>query len=445
MCTRQASRCSPQAVAARNGQRSQVVVWTRERLHIVLEYDTPFSLWNGPFVIIKPRVRSFMCITAHPTGCASNVRQQIDYVKAHGPYSGGPKKVLVIGASTGYGLAARITAAFGYGAATLGVFFERPGEPAKTASAGWYNSAAFHQEAEAAGLYARSINGDAYSDEIKAKTIDTIKADLGQVDLVIYSLASPRRIHPRNGQTYHSTLKPIGQSFTERGLDTDRETVKTITLEPASQEEIDSTVMVMGGEDWAMWIDALSEAGVLAPGAKTTAFTYLGEKVTQDIYWNGTIGAAKKDLDKTVLTLRDKLAASGGDARVSVLKAVVTQASSAIPVMPLYLALLFKKMKEEGTHEGCIEQLVSLYTGCLYSDTPVMDSEGRLRTDLKELEKHVQDWVEEQWDLVEDHNIHQLTDFATYKTDFLKLFGFEVPGVDYEAEADPVVPIPQMV
>jgi len=395
-------------------------------------------------MIIKPRVRGFMCVSAHPVGCEANVLQQINYVKAQGAIAGGPKKVLIIGASTGYGLAARITAAFGCGAATLGVFFERPGEDTRPATAGWYNSAGFHKFAEQAGLYAKSINGDAYSDEIKQKTIDTIKADLGQVDLVIYSLASPRRIHPKTGVVYNSTLKPIGKSLTKRGLDTDREVIKETTLPPATQEDIDNTVAVMGGEDWQMWIDALDAAGVLAPGAKTTAFTYLGERVTLDIYWNGTIGAAKKDLDRVVLQLREKLAKTGGDARVSVLKAVVTQASSAIPIMPLYLSALFKVMKDKGTHEGCIEQLYTLYKDDLYGANPVLDADGRLRTDYKELEPDVQAEVERLWDIVEDHNINTLLDFAGYKSEFLRLFGFGIEGVDYEADVSAVVDIKQM-
>lgn len=395
-------------------------------------------------MIIKPRIRSFMCVTAHPIGCEENVRQQINYIKAQGPIAGGPKKVLVIGASTGYGLAARITAAFGCGAATLGVFYERAGEPDRTGSAGWYNSAAFHKFAEAEGVYAKSINGDAYSDPIKSKTIEVIQQDLGQVDLVVYSLAAPRRIHPKTGEVFNSTLKPIGKSLRMRGLDTDRVVMKEVVLEPATQDDIDQTVAVMGGEDWQMWMDALGAAGVLAPGVKTTAFTYLGEKVTRDIYWNGTIGAAKQDLDKKVLDIRAKLAPIGGDARVSVLKAVVTQASSAIPVMPLYLAMLFKVMKERGTHEGCIEQLYSLYKDNLYSSTPCLDAEGRLRTDYKELDAEVQQIVESKWDVVQDDTINEITDFPYYRHEFMRLFGFDIPGVDYESDVDPVVPIKQM-
>jgi enoyl-[acyl-carrier protein] reductase / trans-2-enoyl-CoA reductase (NAD+) len=396
-------------------------------------------------MIIKPRVRGFMCVTTHPVGCAANVKQQIDYVKSHGVISNGPKRVLVIGASTGYGLASRITSAFGCGAGTLGVFFEREGADDKPASAGWYNSAAFHQFAHADGLYAKSINGDAFSDAIKQKTIDTIKADFGQVDLVVYSLASPRRQHPKTGVVYNSTLKPIGQDVVQRGIDTDKEIIKEVKLAAATQEEIDNTVAVMGGEDWQMWIDALDAAGVLAPAAKTTAFTYVGEKITWDIYWHGTIGQAKKDLDKRVVDIRKKLAAHGGDARVSVLKAVVTQASSAIPIMPLYLSLLFKIMKADGSHEGCIEQVDGLFRNSLYGAQPAFDAEGRLRADGLEMRPEIQDKVAALWPQVTSENIDELTDFRGYKQEFLRLFGFEIPGIDYEADVDPVVPIKGLI
>ena len=396
-------------------------------------------------MIIKPRVRGFMCITTHPTGCAANVQRQVDYVKAKGELVDGPKKVLVIGASTGYGLASRITAAFSSGAATLGVFFEKEGTDRKPGSAGWYNSAAFHGLAEAEGLYAKSINGDAFSDEIKAKTIETIKADLGQVDLVVYSLASPRRTDPKSGEVYSSTLKPIGSDITIRGINTDKKIVEEVTVPAAKEEEIAGTVKVMGGEDWQLWIEALSEAGVLAEGAKTTAYTYLGAEPTWDIYWNGTIGAAKKDLDEKAKAINDKLAPIDGEARVSVLKAVVTQASSAIPVMPLYLSMLFKIMKAEGTHEGCIEQVELLFRESLYGDNPKLDEDGRLRADYKELAPHVQQQVSDLWQQVQSDNIDALTDFKGYQTEFLQLFGFEMPGVDYDAEVNPEVPIANMV
>lgn len=392
-------------------------------------------------MIIKPRVRGFLCVTTHPVGCEVNVKNQIDYVKSNGPIENGPKKVLVIGASTGYGLASRITAAFGSNAATLGLFFEKEGTEKKPGSAGWYNSAGFHKFAEEAGLYAKSINGDAFSDEIKQKAIETIKADLGQVDLVVYSLASPRRQHPKTGEIFSSTLKPIGKKVVQTGINTDKQVLKQFEIEAATQEEIDGTVAVMGGEDWQMWIDALDDAGVLAPGAKTTAFTYIGERLTHDIYWDGTIGQAKKDLDKKVISIREKLAQRGGDARVSVLKAVVTQASSAIPVMPLYLGLLFKVMKADGSHEGCIEQLDLLFRESLYGASPRLDEVGRLRADYKELRSEIQDEVNELWGKITDDNLHELSDMDGYKEEFLKLFGFEIEGVDYDADVETLVPI----
>jgi enoyl-[acyl-carrier protein] reductase / trans-2-enoyl-CoA reductase (NAD+) len=395
-------------------------------------------------MIIKPRVRGFMCVTTHPAGCAANVRQQIEFVQRQGTIKG-PRKVLIIGASTGYGLASRITAAAGAGAATLGVFFEKEGVEGKPASAGWYNSAAFHSWAGEQGLYAKSINGDAFSDDVKQKAIDTIKADLGQVDLVIYSLASPRRQHPVTGTVHTSTLKPVGKDITMRGINTDKEVIQEMSVAAATDDEIANTVAVMGGEDWQFWIEALDKAGVLAPDAITTAYTYLGAELTWDIYWNGTIGAAKKDLDTKAQLLNAVLAPKGGQARVAVLKAVVTQASSAIPVMPLYLALLFKVMKEAGTHEGCIEQIDLLFRESLYGSAPRIDADGRWRADYKELEPAVQQKVAALWDRITTESINELSDFAGYKQGFLQLFGFEVPGVDYDADVDPVVPIANMV
>ena len=392
-------------------------------------------------MVIKPRVRGFMCITSHPVGCEANVQSQIDYVTQQGTINGGPKKVLVIGASTGYGLASRITAAFTSNADTLGLFFEKEGTEKKPGTAGWYNSAAFHKAAEAKGLYAKSINGDAFSDALKQTTIDTIKADLGQVDLVVYSLASPRRQHPKTGEVHMSTLKPIGKDVVQQGVDTDKGIIKEFAIGAANQEEIDNTVAVMGGEDWQMWISALSDAGVLATGCKTTAFTYVGEKITRDIYWDGTIGQAKKDLDHKVVGIRKQMNAINGDARVSVLKAVVTQASAAIPVMPLYLGLLFKVMKAEGTHEGCIEQIDLLFRESLYGTKPYQDDEGRLRADYKEIKPHVQAQVEALWSKINDENLFEVSDMAGYKEEFLRLFGFGIDGVDYEAEVNPVVAI----
>ena len=395
-------------------------------------------------MIIKPRVRGFMCITSHPSGCEKNVRDQIDYIRAQESIDA-PKRVLVIGSSTGYGLSARITAAFGSGASTLGVFFEKPGTERKPGTAGWYNSAAFHKYAEEDGLYAKSINGDAFSDDIKKTAIETIKSDMGQVDLVIYSLAAPRRQHPVTGEVFNSTLKPVGKDITMLGINTDKEVIQEFSLEKATTKEIEDTVAVMGGEDWQMWLDALSAAGVLADGATTTAFTYIGEKMTWDLYWDGTIGQAKKDLDTKVLSIREKLAQTGGDARVSVLKAVVTQSSSAIPVMPLYLAILFKEMKAEGSHEGCIEQLYRLFTEGLYCDNPRLDNEGRLRMDELEMRPNIQDKVAESWAKISTENLHSLTDFEGYKQDFLGLFGFNIAGVDYEADVNPEVAIANLV
>lgn len=392
-------------------------------------------------MVIKPRVRGFLCTTTHPIGCRENVRRQIDYVRATGAISNGPKRVLVIGSSTGYGLASRITAAFGAGAATLGVFFEKPGTEKKPGTAGWYNAASFDEFAAAEGLYSKSFNGDAFSDAVKGQVIEQIKSDLGQIDLVVYSLAAPRRTHPKTGEVFNSTLKPIGKATVQKGVNTDKGVIQDYHLEPASQAEIDDTVAVMGGEDWQMWIEALDGAGVLAEGAKTTAYTYIGEQITWDIYWHGTIGAAKKDLDKRVVSIRERLAQRGGDARVSVLKAVVTQASAAIPAMPIYLAILFKVMKEQGTHEGCIEQVDRLFRDCLYSDAPALDDEGRLRVDDLELAPSVQEAVSAIWADISSENLAQLSDFEGYKTEFLQLFGFAIPGVDYEADVDPVVPV----
>jgi enoyl-[acyl-carrier protein] reductase/trans-2-enoyl-CoA reductase (NAD+) len=396
-------------------------------------------------MIIKPRVRGFLCITTHPEGCRENVSRQIRHVQTGGAIAEGPKRVLVLGASTGYGLASRITAAFGAGASTLGVFFEKPGTDRKPGTAGWYNAAAFHSAADEAGLYAKSINGDAFSDDVKARVIDLIREDLGAIDLVVYSLAAPRRTHPKTGVVHTSTLKPIGSDTVQKGVNTDKEEIQEYHLEAANQEEIDNTVAVMGGEDWQMWIEALDEAGVLAEGAKTTAYTYIGEKITWDIYWHGTIGAAKKDLDKRVVDIRERLAARGGDARVSVLKAVVTQASAAIPAMPIYLAILFKVMKARGEHEGCIEQVNRLFRDSLYGTAAGPDADGRLRADNLELNPEVQAEVAEIWEQINTDNLKTLSDFDGYRQEFLQLFGFEVDGVDYDADVNPEVPIAQVV
>ncbi|WP_413664454.1 enoyl-ACP reductase FabV [Microbulbifer sp. CNSA002] len=387
-------------------------------------------------MIIQPKVRGFICTNAHPQGCAANVREQIEYIQSQPAVENGPKKVLVIGASTGYGLASRITAAFGCGASTLGVFFEKPPTEKRTASAGYYNSAAFEQEAHKAGLYAKSINGDAFSDEVKAQTVDMIKEDLGQVDLVVYSLASPRRTDPKSGELYSSVLKPINKSYTAKNLNTDKLEISDITLEPASDEEIANTVKVMGGEDWELWMQALGDAGVLADNCKTVAYTYIGEKLTWPIYGHATIGKAKEDLDRAAKAITDNGKAA---ANVAVLKALVTQSSSAIPVMPLYISLAYKIMKEEGTHEGCIEQLYRLYTEGLYTDTPRLDDVNRLRMDEKELRPETQAKIEKLWPEVTAENLFDLTDFKGYQADFLKLFGFGVDGIDYDADTSPIV------
>lgn len=391
-------------------------------------------------MVIKPKVRGFICTNAHPAGCAANVAEQIAYAKAR-PVSGGPKRVLVIGASTGYGLASRITAAFGSGADTIGIFFEKEGEENRTGSAGWYNSVAFHNAATAAGLKSYNLNGDAFSCEMKEKTVALIKETLGQVDLVVYSLASPRRTDPVTGERYTSTLKPIGQSYTARTLNTDKLVVHEVTLEPASDEEIAATIKVMGGEDWELWMNALADAGVLAPAARTVAYSYIGDKLTWPIYGKATIGKAKEDLDRAATAIRARLAASGGDANVAVLKALVTQASSAIPIMPLYISLLYKVMKADGTHEGCIEQIRRLY-GQLFEGAANYDEAKRLRVDDWELDAKVQDAVAELWPQVTTENYSQLTDYAGYNADFLRLFGFGLAGVDYDADISPLAELP---
>ena len=396
-------------------------------------------------MVIEPRVRGFICLTAHPVGCAQNVKNQIAHIRSKGPLEG-PKKVLVIGASTGFGLASRITAAFGSGAATIGVFFEKPAEEGKTGSPGWYNTAAFEQEAHAAGLYAKSINGDAFSDEIKAKTIDLIKADLGQVDLVIYSLASPRRNHPKTGVAHTSVLKPIGKTFSSKTVNFHTGVVSDITIEPCTEEDIQNTVAVMGGEDWEMWTDAMLEAGVLAPGAQTVAFSYIGPAVTEPVYRKGTIGRAKDHLEKTAFTLADKMKSIGGKAYVSVNKALVTQASSAIPVIPLYISLLYKIMKADGVHEGCIEQMQRLFYDRLYTGQPAAtDEAGRIRIDDWEMRDDIQQQVAVLWDVTTTESLPETGDLEGYRKDFFNLFGFEVEGIDYEADTNEMVMVPGLV
>lgn len=390
-------------------------------------------------MIIQPKVRGFICTNAHPEGCAANVAEQIKVIRDAGPIEPGCKNALIIGSSTGYGLASRISAAFGSDAATLGVFFEKPPTETKTASAGYYNSAAFHKEAKAAGLYAESINGDAFSDEVKQQTIEKIKSEMGKIDLVVYSLASPRRTDPATGITYNSTLKPIGEPVTNKSLDTSKGLVTEVSLEPATDEEIANTIKVMGGEDWELWIKALSEAGVLTEDCKTVAYTYIGKKITWPIYGHATIGKAKEDLDRAGQALNEKMSATGGEARVCVLKGLVTQASSAIPVMPLYISLLYKVMKEAGTHEGCIEQINRLFRTAIYAENPELDDKGRWRVDDWELDPLIQEKVEALWQIVNSDNLMELSDYQGYQSEFLKLFGFGVEGVDYDADISPMV------
>jgi enoyl-[acyl-carrier protein] reductase/trans-2-enoyl-CoA reductase (NAD+) len=396
-------------------------------------------------MIIEPRMRGFICLTSHPKGCEKNVLNQIDYVKSKGKIVGA-KKVLVIGASTGFGLASRITSAFGSDAATIGVFFEKAPAEGKTASPGYYNSLAFEAAAGKAGLYAKSINGDAFSNEVKAQTIDLIKADLGQIDLVIYSLASPVRQHPVSGVLHRSVLKPIGDTFTEKTVDFHTGIVSDVTITPCSDEDIANTVEVMGGEDWSMWMDALLNAGVLADGAMTVAYSYIGPKVTEPVYRKGTIGMAKDHLEATAFKITDDLAKIGGKAFVSVNKALVTQASSAIPVIPLYISLLYKIMKAEGTHEGCIEQIQRLFSARLYTNGTIpVDEKGRIRIDDWEMNDEVQKEVAELWEGATTENLTAIGDLAGYKSDFLNLFGFGFEGVDYAAEANEMVEIPGLI
>ncbi|MBO9489423.1 trans-2-enoyl-CoA reductase family protein [Endozoicomonas sp. G2_1] len=396
-------------------------------------------------MVIKPKIRGFICTNAHPAGCAAHVNEQIAYVKSQPQADSKPQNVLVIGASTGYGLASRITAAFGNGAKTLGVFFEKEPTEKKTASAGWYNTAAFQQAADEAGLWSKNINGDAFSHEIKAKAIETIKAELGKVDLVIYSLASPRRTDPDTGEVYSSTLKPIGEGVTTKNLNTSKRIIDSVSVEAANEAEIQGTIDVMGGADWELWIKALSEAGVLAEGFKTTAYTYIGKKLTWPIYGHATIGRAKEDLDRAAAAIKASTEALSGQAYVTSLNAVVTQASSAIPIMPLYISAMFKVMKADGTYEGCIEQIQALFRENLYGESPRLDDGGRLFQNYKELEDSVQDRVQAIWDGVETETIDEMTDYVGYHHEFLKLFGFDVDGVDYDADLSPLAEIKHLI
>lgn len=397
-------------------------------------------------MIIQPRTRGFICLTAHPEGAAENIKNQIEYVKSKGEIKNGPKKVLVIGASTGFGIASRISAAFGSGAATIGVFFEKPASEGKLGTAGWYNSAAFEKEAHAAGLYAKSINGDAFSDEIKKQTIDLIKKDLGQVDLVIYSLASPRRTHPKTGVQHASVLKPIDKPFTDKTVDFHSGVVSDISIQPVdSEDDIKNTVAVMGGEDWKFWIEDLKEAGVLAEGVKTVAYSYIGPELTYPIYRNGTIGRAKDDLEGTVPAINDLLKDLNGVSYVSVNKALVTQSSSAIPVVPLYISLLYKVMKEKGIHEGTIEQMQRLFAERLYIDGEIpLDEKGRIRVDDLEMREDVQAEVAKLWEQATTENLEEISDIQGYRDDFFQLFGFNFDAIDYNKDTSELIQVPSL-
>ncbi|ENF8748672.1 trans-2-enoyl-CoA reductase family protein [Vibrio fluvialis] len=393
-------------------------------------------------MIIKPKIRGFICTTTHPVGCEANVKEQIAYTKAQGPIKNAPKRVLVVGSSSGYGLSSRIAAAFGGGAATIGVFFEKPGTDKKPGTAGFYNAAAFDKLAHEAGLYAKSLNGDAFSNEAKQKAIELIKQDLGQIDLVVYSLASPVRKMPETGELVRSALKPIGETYTSTAVDTNKDVIIEASVEPATEQEIEDTITVMGGQDWELWMQALEDAGVLAEGCKTVAYSYIGTELTWPIYWDGALGRAKMDLDRASAALNAKLAAKGGSANVAVLKSVVTQASSAIPVMPLYIAMVFKKMREEGIHEGCMEQIFRLFNDRLYKEdgsAPETDEKNRLRLDDWELRDDIQQHCRNLWPQITSENLKELTDYELYKEEFLKLFGFGIEGVDYDADVNPEV------
>ena len=391
-------------------------------------------------MIVEPKVKGFLCVTAHPEGCAENVREQIAYVRGKGEIKGGCKSALIIGSSTGYGLVSRITAAFGCGAATIGVFFERPGDAARSrpASAGWYNTAEFTKQAEAAGLYCANINGDAFGDEVKKQAIEAIKkSPLGKVDLIVYSLASPRRTDPDTGEVYKSVLKTVGEERKDKSLDTDKGQVVEVTVPAATEREIFETVKTMGGDDWERWVKALDDAGVIAEGCASVAYSYIGPELTYPIYRSGTIGLAKKDLEAAADRIDALLKLRRGKAFISVNKALVTQASSAIPVVPLYVSILYKVMKEKGIHEGCIEQIQRLFATQLYNGNCLeFDDEGRVRIDNLELRDDVQKAVFDIWPKVSTENLYELTDFAGYKKEFLKLFGFGLPNVDYSKDVE---------
>ena len=390
-------------------------------------------------MIVKPRIRGFICTTAHPTGCAAHVQEQVEYVASQAAGNDkGFKNVLVLGCSGGYGLASRIVAGMGYQANTLGISFEKAPAENKTASAGWYNNLAFERAAKKAGLYARTFDGDAFSDAMREQAAEVIRQDMGQIDLVVYSLASPVRQHPRTGVLHRSSIKPLGEVLDIKTVHVEKGEVSEVSLEPATQEESENTVAVMGGEDWEFWMQMLQEQDLLAPGAQTVAYTYIGSELTWPIYWEGTLGLAKADLDRASQAISKNLQGVGGSARVAVLKAIVSQASSAIPVVPLYVALLFKVMKEQGMHEDCISHIYRLFSTQLVPGAQQrLDDQGRIRVDDQELSAPIQQAVKERWPQVTSDNLSELGDLAGFREDFLRIFGFGIKGVDYDAEVDP--------
>ena len=390
-------------------------------------------------MIIKPRIRGFICTTAHPLGCRANVEAQIATVAGRGPLAG-TRNALVIGCSGGFGLASRIVAGFGCGAASIGVSFEKAPSARRTATAGWYNNRAYEQAAARQGIFAKTFDGDAFADATRERVIEAIANDLGQIDLLVYSLAAPVREHPRTGERHRSAIKPIGEPFAAQTLMVDKGEVRDIVLEPATADEIAATVQVMGGEDWELWVDALLAAGVLADGFQTVAFSYLGSELTARIYRDGTLGRAKADVDRAATAISARLTGIGGRARVAVLKAIVSQASTAIPVVPLYMSLLFRVMREQGSHETCIEHIDRLFRDGLFGETMPTDGDGRLRADTPELAESVQRELKRRWDSVDSSNIESLSDLGRFREEFLALFGFGVAGVDYDADVDPLSP-----
>ena len=385
-------------------------------------------------MIVRPRIKGFICTTAHPAGCAANVSNAARRIS---PLENGPRNALVVGASAGYGLASRIVAAFGAGAGTLGISLEKPPTERRTATAGWYNNVAFEESARAHGLYANTLDGDAFADDMKSRAVDEIRRHMSQIDLLVYSLAAPQRRHPRTGEVHRSVIKPIGRTLRTKTLNQDRGVVHEADIHPATDEETQATVAVMGGEDWEYWIETLFDAKVLAPGFKTVAYTYIGSEITWPIYWHGTLGKAKEDLQRAADAIHERLGKLDGEARVAVLKAMVTQASSAIPSIPLYTALLFRVMKDASTHEDCTAHIDRLFRTALYTDgSRQLDETGRFRMDDRELAEGIQAEVARRWAAVTSDNVTELGDTEGIRADFLKLFGFGIDGIDYDADVD---------